>query len=368
MSTANLEVVIDGDGHLVTDLEAIAARMPKEFMGRAQGSNLGSIFPPIDHLHAANPVATPPNSFAQVGVDGWLEFMNDVGIDAAVLFPTAGLSYGWIVNRDWAIAVCRAYNDWLHQTYMKRSPRFMGVGLIPMQEPEAAVLELRRVVEELGMAGAMLPSRGLPNHLGAKEYWPVYAEADRLGCALAVHGGSHSGLGFDHMNVYPPVHALGHPVGLMAAFGGVVFNGVLDKFPNARWGFLEGGVAWFLLCLERFDRSYETHIHEDPRGELIRLRAGERISDYILRHIREGRIFVGCEGTEPSIPQAVRTAGNGLLLFSSDFPHEVNSDICKNEIREIVESQELTAEDKTALLHGNAERFYKLTARAAAAI
>ena len=38
------------------------------------------------------------------------------------------------------------------------------------------------------MAGAMLPTRGLPNHLGAKEYWPVYEEADRLGCCLAVHG------------------------------------------------------------------------------------------------------------------------------------------------------------------------------------
>ena len=41
---------------------------------------------------------------------------------------------------------------------------------------------LRRAVTGLGMVGAMLPSRGLPLDLGHKTYWPVYAEAERLGC------------------------------------------------------------------------------------------------------------------------------------------------------------------------------------------
>ena len=66
----------------------------------AGGSSLGSLFPPIDHLHSANPVALPKDSFAQIGVEGWMEFMEEVGIDAAALFPTGGLSYGRIVNPD----------------------------------------------------------------------------------------------------------------------------------------------------------------------------------------------------------------------------------------------------------------------------
>ena len=350
--------VVDGDGHLVTDIAAVASRMPQEFLNRASGSSLGNIFPPIDHLHAAQPVATPPGSFPKIGVEEWLMFMDEVGIDCAALFPTGGLSYGYIVNRDWAIAVCRAYNDWLYDTYVKSSPRFVGLALIPMQEPEEAALELRRAVEELGMAGAMLPTRGLPNHLGAKEYWPVYEEADRLGCCLAVHGGSHSGMGFDHLNVYAPVHAMGHPVGLMAAFAGVVFNGVLDHYPNARWGFLEGGVAWFMLCMERFDRSYETHVDLDPRGELLKLRDGERVSDYILRHIHDGRLFVGCEGTEPLISEALRLTGGKCFVFSSDFPHEVNADICKHELSEIFENTKITGEERTGVLSENARALY----------
>jgi predicted TIM-barrel fold metal-dependent hydrolase len=47
-------------------------------------------------------------------------------------------------------------------------------------------------------------------------------------------------------------------------------------------------------------------------------------------------------------------------MFSSDFPHEVNNDYCKHEIEEIVENEHLTDDDKHAVLHRNAERFYDL--------
>ena len=88
------------------------------------------------------------------------------------------------------------------------------------------------------MVGAMLPSTGLPNHLGAIEYWPVYEEAERLGCCLAVHGGAHSGIGLDYMNVYTPVHALGHPFGITISFAGILFNGIFDRYPGLRMAFL----------------------------------------------------------------------------------------------------------------------------------
>src|SRR5581483_952690 len=103
------------------------------------------------------------------------------------------------------IGTAQAYNDWLAKTYTKRSSRFQGIGLIPMQDPRAAVVELRRIVRDLGMLGAFLPSRGLSDLLGSNKYWPVYEEADRLGCALAVHGGCHDGMGFDSLNRYAPV-------------------------------------------------------------------------------------------------------------------------------------------------------------------
>jgi hypothetical protein len=359
VATTNLEIIIDGDGHLVEDLQAIGNLMPPPYREKNGGRRFDP-FPVQDHLHSSNLHDLPPGSFQPVGPDGWLEFMKDVGIDSTVLYPSRGLSYGKVVSRDWAIDLARAYNDWLSQTYVKRSSRFKGVALIPLQEPEVAVEELRRAVRELGLSGAMLPGTGIQSHLGHKRYWPIYAEANRLGCCLGVHGGVHESMGMDDLNPYAPVHALGHPFSQMISFGSIVFNGIFDKYPNLRIGFLEGGVSWLLTCLERFDRSYETHTQVDLRGEFLQLQKGERVSQYVIRHIQEGRIFVGCEGSEPALAYAVKVAGNKPFMYSSDYPHEVNNSICKAELREILENDGLTAADKEAILHRNAERFYNL--------
>ncbi len=367
MATTNLEIILDGDGHILEDNEAILKFLPAAWRD-AGAIRAASIWPPLDHLHSAKPMTTPggiARGGKWVGPDEWSVFLQDVGIDTTVLYPTTALAYGKIVNRDYAIAVCRAYNNWLHEYYLARSPRFQGMALIPMQEPEAAVEELERAVKDLGMVGAMLPSTGLSNHLGAKEYWPVYAAAERLDVSLAVHGGCHEGMGMDHMNVYAPVHALGHPFGQMISLGGILFNGVFERFPGSRIAFLEGGIAWFLLCLERFDRSHSTHTEYKLReDELLGPKADERVTDYIQRQIDAGRLFIGCEGSEPAIGYAVKCVGSDPFFFSSDYPHEVTNDLCKAEIGEILENDELTDADKEAILHRNAARFYKLKATA----
>ncbi len=350
--------VIDGDGHVMEDWDGILSFMPEPYrQDRLRGRRL---FPPLDHLHSGRLNFSLPGAFRQVTPDQWLEFMNDTGIQRAILYTTGGLAIGKIINSEFSVDVARAYNDWLYHTYVNKDDRFQGVGLIPMQVPDQAVKELRRVVEELGFVGAMIPSMGLKGHLGDKEYWPIYAEADRLGCCLAIHGGAHEGLGMDYLSPYAPINALGHPFGQMIAFAGIVFNAILDKFPRIRIGFMEAGVLWLMTCLERFDRGWETHIPYDPNGAYLQLNSGEKVSDYIIRHIKEGRIFIGCEGTEPMLPDAIRVVGSEPFIFSSDFPHEVNTEYCRHELEEIKGTSTLSEGQKHGLLHINAENFYRL--------
>lgn len=352
-------VVVDGDGHVMEDYDALLQYMPKPYIDSERF--VGRLFPPLDHLHSGSLHELVPGAFKQVDKSGWNEFMEDVGIKSAVLYTTGGLAFGKIINADFAIDTAKAYNNWIYDTYLKGSSRFQAMGLIPMQEPEEAAKELRRIVGDLGFAGAMIPSTGFKGHIGGKEYWPVYAEASRLGCALGVHGGAHENLGMDYLVPYATINALGHPVGMMVCFASIIFNGILDKYPNVRIGFMEAGVSWVETCLERFDRGWETHIQYDPRGDFLKLEAGENVSDYIRRYVAEGRIFIGCEGTEPTLPTAVTNLGGNPFIFSSDFPHEVNNEYCKREIEEIYENPRLSDEDKHLLLHGNAERFYGLT-------
>jgi len=170
MSNSLATRIIDGDGHIMEDQAAIIDHMESPY--REIAHRKGIVFPPLDHLHTGRAVETPPQRDQRpaVGPRGWLEFLDDVGIDWTVLYPTVALSYGKIVSLDYAVAASRAYNDWLHESYIKYNPRFKGMAIIPMQDPSEAAKELRRAVTELGMLGAMMPSNGLAHPLGAKAY------------------------------------------------------------------------------------------------------------------------------------------------------------------------------------------------------
>ncbi len=166
--------IIDADGH-INDYaygDEIAKYMPK-------GNQSSVIFPVLDHLHYQY-LRKNRDGMGNPGPKEWLEFMDGTGIEWTVLYPSAGLAVGRFVSVEWAIAACRAYNNWLHERFVKASPRFKGMALIPIQDVESAVVELRRSVRELGMCGAMLPStgEGIMGHLGAKVYGPIYEEAE----------------------------------------------------------------------------------------------------------------------------------------------------------------------------------------------
>lgn len=100
----------------------------------------------------------------------------------------------------------------------------------------------------------------------------------------------------------------------------------------------------------------------DLRGSYLKLQPGEKVGDYLIRHVKARRIFVGCEGGEPLLAAAVKMVGNQPFMYSSDFPHEVNAAICKAELAELVENRELSEENKEALLYRNAAAFYGLDA------
>src|SRR5207245_5688782 len=84
-------------------------------------------------------------------------------------------------------------NSFIHEEFVKVSPRLKAVALLPVQDPQAAAQELRRAVRELGHVGAMLAADG-SHVLGDERFTPIYEEAQRLDVMLAVHAsGSHLG-------------------------------------------------------------------------------------------------------------------------------------------------------------------------------
>lgn len=350
--------IIDGDGHVFDDIAGIVRRMPGRLRESAFVRLLGP-FPQLDHLHHGAWVSLE-GSFQDPGVQGWRAFLDRAGFAAAVMFPTIALAYGRLTDPDLAIGACQAYNDWIAEDYMAADRRLHGMALIPLQDPAAAARELERAVTKLGMKGAMLPPTGLPQLLGSSVYAPVYEVADALGCALAVHGGAHPDLGLNHQQVFAGTHALGHPFAITIQAVDMVLHGVLDRYPRARFGYMEGGLAWLLLMMERLPGSFSAFTPYDPQGRYVQVKDGRALRARLREYLAGGRMFVGVEGDEATLAYAIDAYGPGAFVFSSDFPHEVNEDSIREEIDELLGNPAIDDAAKAAVLGGNAARFYDL--------
>src|ERR1051325_7765364 len=153
--------VIDSDGHArdIDDLlkpylpEPYRSRraplLPRETFDRNLGGTLG---------HAG------------VKLEERLAAMDTQQIDTAVLYPTSGLGIGRVREKDFSVALCRAYNDFISD-YCKGSARLKGVANLPVNDPEAAAAELRRAVTKLGLRGGMLAAQAHNKNLGSPEFY-----------------------------------------------------------------------------------------------------------------------------------------------------------------------------------------------------
>jgi predicted TIM-barrel fold metal-dependent hydrolase len=368
---AHASDLVDADGHVFEDVAAIVERLPAQYrevrQREVQMSRRGGtpkLFPALGYLTNMPFVisATEDRHPEETGLDrsSWEYFLRTVGIERTVLYPTLGLTVGRIRDLEYAVAVCRAYNDWLAEAYLQHpSGRFHAAALLPMQVPDAAAAELRRAVTHLGFSAGVLPSNGLTTHLGSEQYFAVYATAAELDVGLACHGGDgHDGLGVDDLNVYAAAHALGHPFSLLRSLAGMVFSGVFQRFPGLRVAYLEGGAAWILLATERFAESSGA-LRPVPSPRILEMAPGTNAGDHLTELLHEGRVVLGCEGGEQSLTTAIDTLGCAPFMFSSDFPHEVSAASCLHEVAEL-EDLDIDEASRALLKAGTARAFYGL--------
>ena len=335
---------VDADGHIMEKADELIQYLEEPWRS-AEPVIARRLLPTGDDFHT--PRIRRKGIFNEaVGPEHWLDYLAKTGLEFTVLYPTAGLAHGFVINPEWAGVYARAWNNYVANKYLKRSSQFKAVALIPMQDVSTAVVELRRAVKELGMVGAYLPSNGLRKHLSAKEFWPVYEEAEKLDCPIGIHGGWYRDLGFDSFTRFPGTRALGMPFPLAIAMTGMIQDGVWDAFPKLKIGFLEGGTSWIPMVIDRLEREREY-------GEL-------RCEKPIIDYFRSDRFFVGCEGNESALSYVIDRIGPQGCVFASDFPHEIPMEDALHEINEILERKDINDQHKAMILGENAKRFYNL--------
>ncbi len=290
------------DHVIVADREVFVARLGQ--MG-TPGTDVGQPGPAVP-LEAARPGAFDPVAR--------LADMDAEGIDVAVLYPTIGLGFWGIEDPQAAVAVARAYNDWLAEYCTAAPERLRGAAMVPFQDPRAAVAELRRATEELGFVAAFVrPNPCLGRTLVDPANEPFWEAAESLGVAVAVHEGLQMAvppLGSDRepTNVLV-LHAISHTLEQMLACAQLIGLGVLERHPGLRVVFLEAGGGWAPYWLARLDHQVPAYHRYAPAMSLLP-------SEYFAR-----QCWVSFEIDEVTLPALVPFLGADRIVWGSDYPH-----------------------------------------------
>jgi predicted TIM-barrel fold metal-dependent hydrolase len=304
----------------------------------------GTAAPPGKKIQAARRASVGSQTLANLKER--LYDLDREGIDVQFLYPSFLLHVNAWSDGILAMAVCRAYNSWLAEICKQAPDRLKAVGVVALQHPEGAAEELYRL-QELGMKSVMINGTAGTKRLDHPEHDPFFAAANRLQMPIAVHFSLQFPLVDKLFEHHFPNRVLAGIFPIMAGLTSVLCSGLLDRYGNLKFAFLEGGISWVPAHLERMDDHFE-----NPRYG-----AKDLINHPPSDYLKSGRIVFGCEGNEPFLSRLVNEVGEDLFIYSSDYPH---ADRTEGTARYLETRNDLSEITRHKLLEHNARRFYGL--------
>jgi uncharacterized protein len=242
--------------------------------------------------------------------------MDIEGVDIAVLYPTMGLS---VLARNGieprlSLAICEAYNNWMHEFCLFCPDRLKFVAMLPMHDVHLACRELVRCVRELGAVGSFVRPNLLNGRYWHSNYWdPLYSIHEELDVTWGFHEGvsaqySHFIELYGENRFYR--HVASHWIEMQQALIAMMVGGVLEFHPKLRVAFLECQNSWVPGLLSRIEWDYPQY--RESHAPYLTLTPKE----YFRRNC-----WAAVEGSEPEIETTASHIGADRMCVSTDYPH-----------------------------------------------
>jgi len=306
------------------------------------------------------PGQTPKKSDAPVAVRGGTEpgpRLADMAVDAidtVALYPTFGLMIQGVTEREPALALCRALNDWVAEYCAHDRAHLLGVATLPMTDAGDALTEAQRCVEQYGFRAVWRR----PEHFGDlprlqdDSYEPLWSYLEEADVAFGIHPGMSGLVPYDELqgrfdDYYTPLHAAHFVTEQLLALTTFVAYGILERHPGLRVAFLETGAVWAMSYLHRLDEHLD--LFGFDRGALTMAP-----SEYFRR-----QCFVSVEEVEPGLATMMEAYPDSVV-FASDYPHADGT--FPGSTADLLGTDEITKADVVRILRDNARRLYGLDA------
>jgi aminocarboxymuconate-semialdehyde decarboxylase len=274
--------------------------------------------------------------------------MDEVGIDIMVCSPNL---VGDVVTLD--VSRARDIVEMLAEEYSaaqrKHPDRFVGLAMVPLQDPEVATELLDRAITGLDLKGVCLVTHVAGEPIASDATRPFYAKAAELDVPVFMHP-SHRSSVYREGQPRPIEAGLNWIYDSSAAALSLIFSGTLDAHPELEivHPHLGGALPYVIGRIDQTAAPRHMVVEELP--------ATQRTPSQYLRD----QFFADTVSQTPGVADlAIRAYGRERLLFGTDFPWQQPRADRVNFVREQFDTE--TAE---LILHGNSLRSLQLPVHA----
>jgi predicted TIM-barrel fold metal-dependent hydrolase len=330
-------VLVSVDDHVVEPPDVFEDRLPAKFVEFApqfitnpDGTNVWRYNGETAGNVALNAVAgrpkeeygIEPTSFSQLrpGTYDHNERIKDMsanGILGSLCFPTfpqfCGQLFARTEDKDVALAMVRAYNDWHIDEWCGSHPgRFIPCAIPAIWDPEVMAAEIRRVAKKGCHA---LTFSENPSKLGwpsiHSDHWdPVWQACCDESVVVCMHIGSSSQLTITSPDAPMDVLITLQPMNIVQAAADLVWSPMLRKFADLKVALSEGGIGWIPYFLERIDYNYDRH-HAWTGQDFGSKLPSEVFNEHILTCFIDDKFGIASRGA----------LDVDMVTWECDYPH-----------------------------------------------
>ena len=270
--------------------------------------------------------------------DTRMEECNHHHVDFQVISTIPVMFSYWAKAND-ALELSRFLNDHIAEIVANHPTRFIGLGTIPMQDPEMAARELERCMD-IGLAGVQIGTHIVDDwNLSSPALLDIFRTAAKRNAAVFVHPWEM--MGQERMPRYWLPWLVGMPAETSLAICSMIFGGVFEKIPDLRVAFAHAGGS-FPGTFGRIEHGFHA------RPDLVAIHNNVNPENYL------GKFWVDSLTHHlPALKNVVDLLGEHTVCLGSDYPFPLGED----SPGKMIEESDFNLSLKEKLLWRNAENW-----------